>query len=117
MQDSSVNLPTLEGCTELILRATGLKFEYAKYKNLSPVAHDISSVGAPKGGKFTEDSCMEISFLRLPSHICLSMSFVNLLMKLSESYNCTAMQRQQDHIITAVELPGKGRRGIIVSDE
>ena len=26
------------------------------------------------------------------------------------------MQRQQDHIITAVELPGKGRRGIIVSD-
>merc|ERR1712020_423372 len=29
--------------------------------------------------------------------------------------NCAAaeMQRQQDHIITAVELPGKGRRGII----
>ena len=31
--------------------------------------------------------------------------------------NCAEMQRQQDHIITAVELPGKGRRGIIVSDE
>ena len=25
------------------------------------------------------------------------------------------MQRQQDHIITAAELPGRGRRGIIVS--
>ena len=28
MQESSVNLPTLDGCTELISCATGFKFEY-----------------------------------------------------------------------------------------
>ena len=37
--------------------------------NFSPFAHEISSVEAPKGGKFTEDSCINISFLRLPSHM------------------------------------------------
>ena len=41
----------------------------ATYLNLSPVAHELSSGTAPKGGKFTEDSCMNISFLRLPSHL------------------------------------------------
>ena len=37
--------------------------------NFSPFAHEISSVEAPKGGKFTEDSCIHILFLQLPSHI------------------------------------------------
>ena len=37
--------------------------------NLSPFAHEISSVEAPKGGKFTGLLCMDISFLQLPSHI------------------------------------------------
>ena len=32
MQESSVNLPTLDGCTELILCATGFKFEYVGVK-------------------------------------------------------------------------------------
>ena len=36
---------------------------------LSPVAHAISSGEAPKGGKFAEGSYMDISLLRLPSHI------------------------------------------------
>ena len=37
--------------------------------NFSPFAHEISSVEAPKGGKFTEVQYMDISFLQLPSHI------------------------------------------------
>ena len=41
----------------------------ATYLNLSPVAHELSSGTAPKRGKFTEDSCMNISFLRLPSRL------------------------------------------------
>ena len=39
------------------------------YSNLSPVAHEISSGEAPKGGKFKDNSCIDISFLQLPSHI------------------------------------------------
>ena len=37
--------------------------------NLSPFAHETSSVKGTKGGKFTEVYCMDISFLQLPSHI------------------------------------------------
>ena len=37
--------------------------------NLSPFAHEISSVEATIGGKFTEVQYMDISFLQLPSHI------------------------------------------------
>ena len=36
------------------------------YSNLSPVAHEISSGEAPKGGK---GSYIDISFLQLPNHI------------------------------------------------
>ena len=38
--------------------------------NLSPFAHETSSVEAAKGGKFREVYYMDISFLQLPSHIC-----------------------------------------------
>ena len=41
----------------------------ATYLNFIPVAHEISSVEAFKGGKFEEESCINISFLQLPSHI------------------------------------------------
>ena len=41
----------------------------ATYLNLSPVAHEISSVEALKEGKFEEDSYINISFLQLTSHI------------------------------------------------
>ena len=37
--------------------------------NLSPFAHEISSVEAPKEGKFEEAYSMDIFFLQLPSHI------------------------------------------------
>ena len=37
--------------------------------NLSPFTHEISSVEAPKEGKFKEAYSMDISFLQLPSHI------------------------------------------------
>ena len=37
--------------------------------NLSPFAHEISTVEATKGGKFTEVYYMDVSFLQLPSHI------------------------------------------------
>ena len=37
--------------------------------NFSPFAHEISSVEAPKGGKFEEDYCINISILQLSSHI------------------------------------------------
>ena len=37
--------------------------------NLSPFAHEISSVEAPKEGKFKEAYSMDISFLQLPSHM------------------------------------------------
>ena len=33
------------------------------------VAHEISSVEAIKGGQFTDNLCMDISFLQLPSHM------------------------------------------------
>ena len=39
--------------------------------NFSPFAHEISSVEATKGGKFTEVYYMDISFLQLPSHISI----------------------------------------------
>ena len=39
----------------------------ATYSNLSPVAHEMSSVQLSKVSKLTEDSCMDISFL-LPSY-------------------------------------------------
>ena len=39
------------------------------YKAVSLVAQERSSVEAPKGGKFEEDSCMDFSFLQLPSHM------------------------------------------------
>jgi len=38
--------------------------------NLSPFAHETSSVEGTKGGKFREVYCMDISFLQLPSHMC-----------------------------------------------
>ena len=41
----------------------------AQFLNISQFAHEISSVEAHKGGKFTDNSCMDISFLQLPSHI------------------------------------------------
>merc|ERR1711949_6808 len=37
--------------------------------NLSPFTHEISSVEAPKEGKFKEAYSMDISLLQLPSHI------------------------------------------------
>ena len=49
----------------------------ATYLNFSTVAHEISSVEAPKGGKFEEDSCIDISFLQLPSHIYLDSKEMN----------------------------------------
>ena len=38
-----------------------------KYSNLSSVAHDICSREVLKGGKFEDNSCIDISFLQLPS--------------------------------------------------
>merc|ERR1711949_119682 len=38
--------------------------------NLSPFAHETSSVEGTNGGKFREVYYMDISFLQLPSHIC-----------------------------------------------
>ena len=43
--------------------------------NFSQVAHEISSVEAPKGGKLTDDLCINISFIQLPSHICPNFVF------------------------------------------
>ena len=39
------------------------------YSNLSSVAHEISFGEVLKGGKSAEGSCMDISFLQLPSHM------------------------------------------------
>ena len=47
--------------------------------NLSPFAHETSSVEGTKGGKFTEVYCMDISFLQLPSH------YIYLLFTLCEN--------------------------------
>ena len=33
------------------------------------LVHEISSVEAPEGGKFTVDTCMDNSFIQQPSHI------------------------------------------------
>ena len=41
----------------------------ATYSNLSPIAHEINSVQPSKGGKFREDSCIDISSLRQPCHV------------------------------------------------
>ena len=47
MQESSSNLPP-------------------SVLNFSPFAHEISSVEAPKGGKFEEDSCINICLQSRP---------------------------------------------------
>ena len=46
----------------------------ATYLNFSPDAHEISSVEATKGSKFEEDSCIDILFQQLPSHMHRSTS-------------------------------------------
>ena len=60
----------------------------ASNSNLSPVAHEISSAQPSKGGKFTEDACMDISFLRLPSHIQLLSSCFPAAVQLSPEVGC-----------------------------
>ena len=44
--------------------------------NLSPFAHETSSVEGTKGGKFREVYYMDISFLQLPSHIYYILSLL-----------------------------------------
>ena len=44
--------------------------------NLSPFAHEISSVEAPKEGKFEEAYSMDISFLQLPSHMSIMFRYI-----------------------------------------
>ena len=56
--------------------------------NLSPFAHEISSVEATKGGKFTEVQYMDISFLQLPSHIW---------MKIAKSVKFYGVNGNSDH--------------------
>ena len=43
--------------------------------NFSPFAHKISSVEAPKGGKFEDNLCMDTSFLQQPSQIYFTRIF------------------------------------------
>jgi len=43
----------------------------AKVLDFGPFAHEMGSVEAPKGGGFRDGSCINVSFLQLPSHILL----------------------------------------------
>ena len=48
---------------------------HVTYLNLSSVAHEISSVEAPKGGKYEDNLCMDTSFLQQPSQIYFTRIF------------------------------------------
>ena len=65
----------------------------ATYINWSPVAHEISSGEAPKGGKFKDNSCIDISFLQLPSHVEIHTIFINIT---GEQYLLTNYKRHQE---------------------
>ena len=50
-------------------RQKGCTYSDCLVFKFQPSCNEISSVEANKGGKFTDNLCMDISFLQLPSHI------------------------------------------------
>ena len=67
--------------------------------NLSPFAHETSSVEATKGGKFTEVYYMDISFLQLPSHIYNTpSSILNKAIRIGLYCICTVLSTDSQSI-------------------